>query len=307
MSTINDIKKIDEKTIITIGNFDGLHKGHQELIKRSVCYAKNNNLKSVVFTFSNHPINFFKPNSIKNILTNKEKNIILKSFGVDTVINIVFNEEMTKISAYDFVKKILVEKLNVKKIVIGHDFSFGKNKEGNSNTLINLSKEFDFEVEVINEIKISEKRISSTYIRELIINGYVDKIRNYLGRNYSLSGKVIHARKIGRTIGFPTANMEIDENMLIPKNGIYATKVFINDRKFIGATNIGFNPTVNGKKLSVETNILDFDEDIYGEIIKIEFLERIRDEKKFNGIDELKNQLRKDVDFIRNKYIKNIF
>ncbi len=307
MSTINDIKKIDEKTIITIGNFDGLHKGHQELIKRSVSCAKNNNLKSVVFTFSNHPLNFFRPNSIKNIITNKEKINILKSFGVDIIINIVFNEDMTKISSYDFVEKTLVEKLNAKKIVVGHDFTFGRNKEGDVKTLIDLSKKFNFEVDVIEEINILKRRISSTYIRELIKDGYVDKINDYLGRNYNVSGKVIHARKIGRTIGFPTANMLVDESILIPKNGIYATKVFIKDKEFIGATNIGFNPTVNGKNLSIETNILDFDEDIYGEIIKIEFLERIRDEKKFSGIDELKKQLKKDVNFIRNKYIENIF
>jgi riboflavin kinase/FMN adenylyltransferase len=158
-------------------------------------------------------------------------------------------------------------------------------------------------VKIIEPIKIKGRRVSSSYIRELIKEGKVCEIKSFLGRNYSLEGEVIHARKIGRTIGFPTANLKSDDKLIIPKNGIYAVKVYVENKIYYGATNIGYNPTVNGRTLSIETNIIDFDEDIYGEIIKIEFLDRIRDEKKFNSIDELKSQLRKDVNFVYKKYV----
>lgn len=309
MTTINCIDNIKNinKSVVTIGNFDGLHKGHQVLIKKTIEYAKLNNIKSVVFTFENHPANYFVPNSIKNIVCNEEKIKRLKDFGVDYIISIPFNEFMTKISAYDFVKDILISKLNAQKIIVGYDFNFARNKEGNASLLNDLSSEFKFELEVIKPIKINKIRVSSTLIRDLILQGRVDEVKHYLGYNYELSGEVIHARKLGRTIGFPTANMKINEEVVIPKGGIYATKVYIGDEVFYGATNIGYNPTVNGQGLSIETNILDFNRDIYGKIIKLQFLERIRDEKKFSSIEELKNQLQKDTSYIYKKYIcKNI-
>ena len=303
---IDDIKSIS-KSVVTIGNFDGLHKGHQVLIKKTVEYAKAKNIKSVVFTFENHPANYFIPNTIKSIISNEQKIKRLKTLGIDYIINIPFNEFMTKISAYNFVKDILVSKLNAQKIIVGYDFNFTRNKEGNVSVLNDLSSEFKFELEVIKPIKINNIRVSSTFIRNLILEGKVNEVKEYLGYDYELSGEVIHARKLGRTIGFPTANMKINEELVIPKGGIYATKVFIDDEIFYGATNIGYNPTVNGQGLSIETNILDFNRDIYGKIIKLQFLERIRDEKKFSSIEELKNQLQKDTSYIYKKYIcKNI-
>ncbi|MGL5315446.1 MAG: bifunctional riboflavin kinase/FAD synthetase [Peptostreptococcaceae bacterium] len=299
---INEIKDIGE-SVVTIGNFDGPHKGHQVLISKTIEYAKLNNIKSVVFTFENHPANYFVPNVVKNIVPNDEKIKRLKALGADYVINIPFDNFMTKISAYDFVKDILISKLNAKKIIVGYDFNFARNKEGNTNVLRELSSEFGFELEVVKPIKINGVRVSSTLIRDLILQGNVYEVGNYLGYSYELSGKVIHARKLGRTIGFPTANIEINEDVVIPKGGIYATKVHIDDEIFYGATNIGYNPTVNGQRLSIETNILDFDRDIYGEIIKLEFLERTRDEKKFSSIEELKNQLEKDTSYIYEKYV----
>lgn len=307
MEVINDVSLIKNisKSVVTIGNFDGIHNGHRVLIENTVNYAKKHDIKSIVFTFSNHPINYFKPNSIKNILTNDEKLNLFKNMGVDIVLNIKFDDYMTNIEPYFFVRDILYKKLNAKKIIIGYDFRFGKNKQGSHNTLLDLSKEFGFLVDVVDEIEIDKKRISSTYIRTLIEDGRVDEIKKYLGRNYFLSGEVIHARKLGRTIGFPTANIKIQEDILIPKRGIYASKVYIDESVYFGATNIGYNPTVNGDKLSIETNILNFDEDIYTKVIKVEFIERIRDEKKFNSIDELKEQLKKDTSYVENKYLKN--
>lgn len=302
------IKSLDEvinveNTVVTIGNFDGIHKGHIKLIKEAVKEAKTKNYKSVVFTFENHPMRYFRADSIKHIITNEEKVKIFKDLGVDIVFMIPFDEYMTKISATDFVKTILHEKLKCKMVIVGHDFTFARNKEGNASLLESLGKNYNMKVKVIEPIKIKGRRVSSSYIRNLINDGNVSEIKDFLGRNYFLEGEVIHARKIGRTIGFPTANLKAEDKLIIPKNGIYAVKVYIKNKVYYGATNIGYNPTVNGKALSIETNIIDFDEEIYGEIIKVEFLDRIRDEKKFNSLDELKSQLRKDVNFVYKKYV----
>lgn len=305
MDIITSIEKIDtiKESVVTIGNFDGLHKGHQVLIKKASEYANINGITSVVFTFKNHPVNYFRPNSIKNIIPNEEKIEILKYLNIDLMINILFDETVTKISAHDFVKKILLDKLKAKKIIVGNDFTFARNKEGNIELLQELSKQYGFILEIVDPVKIDDIRVSSTYIRKLISSGNVEDVYKYLGRNYKLSGEVIHAKKLGRTIGFPTANISINKDMIIPKRGIYVTKVYINKKVYYGATNIGYNPTVNGDSLSIETNILEFNEDIYGQTITIEFIERIRDEKKFNGIEELKTQLQKDTKYVYKKYI----
>lgn len=305
MNTIKSINEINNKnkSVITIGNFDGLHKGHQVLIRETVDYAKKNNIQSIVFTFENHPANYFIPNSVKNIISEKQKLAILKNMGVDMVISIPFDDYMTKITPNEFVRDILVNKLNIEKLIIGHDFTFARNKEGNTESLQLLSYKYKFNLQVVSPIRINGIRVSSTKIRSLILEGSLDKVRQYLGYNYQLQGRVIHSKKLGRTIGFPTANLESDNNMVIPKNGIYATKVYVEDKVYFGATNVGYNPTVNGKSLSIETNILEFDEDIYGKNIKIEFLERIRDEKKFSSLEELKNQLGKDTNYVFEKYI----
>ncbi len=302
IKSLDKIKNI-ENSVVTIGNFDGIHKGHIQLIKKSVEQAKIRNFKSIVFTFENHPMRYFRNNSIKNLLTNEDKIEILKSIGIDVIVMIPFDEYMTKISAKDFVKEILIDKLNCRKAIVGHDFKFARNKEADAQILKKIGENYNMEVDVIRPIKIKGVRVSSTYVRKLVEEGNVSKVKEFLGRNYSLEGEVIHAKKLGRTIGFPTANLSVDENLIIPKRGIYAVKVSLGNRKFYGATNIGYNPTVNGQSLSIETNILEFNEDIYGEIIRIEFLDRIRDEKKFNSLGELKNQLSKDVSFVYKKYI----
>lgn len=305
MVIIKSIAKIAniKESVVTIGNFDGVHKGHQVLIKKAVDYAKKENIQSIVFTFANHPVNYFRPNSTKNIISNEDKMGLLEELGIDTVVIIPFDEYMTKISANDFVEEILVKKLKSKKIVIGHDFTFARSKEGNVNLLKNLEKEFGFEVDVIKPIKINDVRVSSTYIRNLVSQGEMESVKDYLGRNYKLEGCVIHSKQFGRTMGFPTANINLKNNMLVPKRGIYASLVYVGDEIYFGATNVGYNPTVNGKSLSIETNILDFDRDIYGENIVVEFLERIRDERKFNSIDELKNQLSNDINYVYENYV----
>ena len=295
ITSLEELEQIN-KSVVTIGKFDGLHKGHKVLIEKTVQYAKKNNMKSVVFNFSNHPANFFEREKVRKITT-------MKNLGVDIVINLPFDEYMTKISAIDFVENILVKKLNAKKIYVGHDFTFARNKEGDAILLKALGGEYDFDVEIVKPIKINNIRVSSTYIRNLLAQGKVENVKEYLGHNYIVEGKVIGGKQLGRTIGFPTANLKFKENLILPRPGIYATKVYIKDKVYMGATNIGFNPTVRVEKLSIETHILEFSQDIYGETIKIEFLERLRDEKKFDSLDGLKEQLKKDTKKIYEKYI----
>ena len=184
---------------------------------------------------------------------------------------------------------------------MGHDFTFARNKEGDAILLKALGGEYDFDVEIVKPIKINNIRVSSTYIRNLLAQGKVENVKEYLGHNYIVEGKVIGGKQLGRTIGFPTVKFK--ENLILPRPGIYATKVYIKDKVYMGATNIGFNPTVRVEKLSIETHILEFSQDIYGETIKIEFLERLRDEKKFDSLDGLKEQLKKDTKKIYEKYI----
>ena len=302
INSLNEIESFD-KSVVTIGKFDGIHKGHEVLIEKTVDYSKQEKLTRIVLTFKNNPISYFSNIITREIITEDEKMNKLKLLGVDVVIDIPFNKDMAEISAENFVKEILINKLGVKKLIIGHDFAFAKNREGTPPILKILGKKYGFDVEVIAPVVINNVRVSSTYVKDLIYAGRVDEIENYLGRNYTIEGTVIHAKKLGRTIGFPTANLKLESNLIIPKRGIYATKVYIGDEVYIGATNIGYNPTVNGEKISVETNILKFDQDIYGKTIKLEFLERIRDEKKFNDLNELKIQLKMDTNYIYKKYI----
>lgn len=302
INSLNEVKSFD-KSVVTIGKFDGIHKGHEVLIEKTVNYSKQEQLTSVVFTFKNSPISYFSNIITREIITEVEKMNKLKLLGVDVVIDIPFNKDMAEISAEDFVKQILVDKLGAKKLIIGHDFAFARKREGTPPILKILGKKYGFDVEVIEPVVINNIRVSSTHVKDLIYAGRVDEIKNYLGRNYAIEGTVIQAKQLGRTLGFPTANIRLQENLIIPKRGIYATKVHIGNEVYVGATNIGYNPTVNGEKMSVETNILQFDKDIYGKTIKLEFLERIRDEKKFKDLNELKLQLKMDTNYIYKKYI----
>ncbi|OPJ57138.1 bifunctional riboflavin kinase/FAD synthetase [Alkalithermobacter paradoxus] len=300
IKTLDDLC-IKEPTIITIGNFDGVHLGHQRIIQKVVDKAKKENLKSIVFTFLNHPMNFFRAGTVKSLTTLDEKYLFIKNIGIDCCLSIPFDSYITNLSPAEYVEKILVNKLKAKEIVIGHDFTFGKNKSGNSCMLKEIATLYDINVEIVEPIKINRTRISSSIIRKMIENGDVDKSKEFLGRYYSLQGKVIHGMKLGRRLGFPTANIQINEDVVIPKKGVYYTKIYFKNKVYYGATNIGLNPTIGNRSLSIETYILDFDRDIYEEEIIIHFIERIRDEKKFHSLNELTSQMKKDIEYIRNK------
>ncbi|WFD11725.1 bifunctional riboflavin kinase/FAD synthetase [Tepidibacter hydrothermalis] len=301
MKIITDIKNINIKqdTVVTIGNFDGVHKGHQKIIKDTISIAKNKKMKSVLFTFSNHPVNFFRKDKIKNIITKEEKYEIINKMGIDIIVSIPFNEFVINLDPQEYIQKILLDKLNAKQIVIGHDFRFGLNRGGNAEFLQNIGKTYGFDVNVMKPICLENIRISSTYIRSLLKNGEVDKVNQFLGRQYKLKGIVVHGKKIGGDIlGFPTINLKYDENILIPKTGVYQTTVNIDGKIYDGATNIGYSPTVKQNEFTVETYILKYSGDLYEKEASINFIRRIRDEIKFDTIQELKKQMNMDIENI---------
>lgn len=301
--------KLDEinisySTCITIGNFDGVHIGHQTLISKTVEYARSMGLKSAVFTFSNHPVNYFIPDSVKNIITVQDKLKIIEAMGVDICVCIEFDSAMTMIDANDYIKKILLDKLHMKKLIVGHDFSFAKNREGNPAYLEDVKDDFGFELEIVAPILLNGTRVSSTDIRRKIMSGNVTSAAFMLNRFYSLEGRVIKGKQIGGSkLGYPTANLECDKNLVMPADGVYASIVEIDGRVYKGATSIGDNPTVDGDKTTVETYILDFDQDIYDKKIRVDFVELMRPMIKFETMEELTEQLRKDEEYVRDKYI----
>lgn len=283
-------------SVVTIGTFDGVHIGHQKIINRLIKIGKEKQLKSVVLTFFPHPRMVLQKNSdIKLLNTIDEREAILLSLGIDEMVIQTFTKEFSNLSAYDFVKTILVEKLNAKHIIIGYDHQFGKDRSANIDDLKIYGKEFGFEVEEISVQDVEDVSVSSTKIRTALNQGDITTANSFLGYHYFLSGQVIRGKGLGKTIGFPTANIHIKEDYkLIPKNGVYVIKGILNNNVVFGMMNIGTNPTVAGTHLSIEAHFFDFDTEIYDETVTIEFLERLRDEHKFESIELLKAQLKSD-------------
>ena len=290
-----------KKAIITIGTFDGIHIGHQEIIKSLVKESISKKALSVILTFFPHPrMVLNKDFSIKLIDTLKEKEKIFEKLGLNTLIIQPFTKNFANISSHDFTKEILVKKLNVKKIILGYDHRFGRNRESSVDDLIELGLTCNFEVEVINAKKINSINISSTKIRKAIELGDFKKANLYLGRQFEINGKVVKGKGIGKKIGFPTANILIEENYkLIPNKGVYLIKALIKNKAYYGMMNIGNRPTLNGKDETLEINIFKFNENIYGKRLTIFFLEKIRNEIKFDSIEKLGNQLLKDKDYCK--------
>ncbi len=299
MKTYNNINDFTSQTgmVVTVGTFDGLHLGHQKIIARMCEIAQGINGETTVVTFDPHPRLVLHSDSknLKFINTKERKFRLLEKFGIDHLIIIPFTKEFAKNSPEDFIRKYLKEKINIKKLVIGYDHHFGNQREGNFESLTELGKKYGFEVEEISALHINGTAASSTKIRNALIAGEIKLANSMLGYKYSITGVVVEGNKIGRTIGFPTANIEIeDKYKLIAAGGVYACEIEINRERFLGMGNIGFRPTIGINGLVTEVHIFNFDKDIYGEEITIFFIDRIRNEVKFSGLKELKEQLEKD-------------
>ena len=288
--------KSNKKTIVTIGTFDGVHIGHKKIIDKIVNQCKTDDLESVILTFFPHPRMILNENSdIKMLNSIDEKCELLANNGIQNLVIQKFDKQFSELSAEDFVAEVLVNNLNIQKIIIGHDHRFGKNRSANIDDLIVFGEKYNFEVEQISAKEIDEVAVSSTKIRNALLDGKITLANQYLGYNYSLSGKVVKGKQLGRTIGFPTANIEIAENYkLIPKNGVYVVESFIDNKIVFGIMNIGVKPTFENEQLSIEVYFLDFNADLYNGEITVSILEFIRNEQKFDSIDLLKNQIEKD-------------
>lgn len=285
-----------EKTIVTIGTFDGIHIGHKKILKNLISTANKEGKKSVLLTFFPHPrMVLQKDKAILLLNTLDEKSLLLENMGLDYLIIHPFSKEFSRLTALDFVRDILVNKLNTSKLIIGYDHHFGKNREGNIHQLREYSSLYDFNIEEIPAQDINDVSVSSTKIRTALKEGNLKTANTYLGYQYMLSGIVVSGKQLGGTIGFPTANIEVKEPYkLIPSTGVYVIRTQINSVLFSGIMNIGFNPTVLGKHQTIEAHLFNFSEDLYGKKITITLIHFLREEQKFNSVEELVAQLNVD-------------
>jgi riboflavin kinase/FMN adenylyltransferase len=288
--------------VVTTGTFDGVHVGHVKIIKRLVEITKKIGGESVLLTFWPHPRVIVSPSNddIKLLTTIDEKSEIIAKLGIDHLVILPFTREFSELSSEQYIEDILTEGLGTKVLVIGYDHRFGKNREGGIDYLLKHSDRFKIKIEEISRQEIENITISSTKIRNAIINGKVQIANELLGRPYSFSGHVVKGRQLGRTIGFPTANVQVQKNYkLIPKNGVYACKIILRNQAYKGIMNIGNRPTVDGIGRTQEVHIFDFNDDIYGEILKVEIIEFIRDEIKFDSIEKLVTQIKLDCEIAK--------
>jgi len=294
----NDIPSFhsDRQTIVTIGTFDGVHIGHKGIIGRLVKTAHAKDCDSLILTFFPHPrMVLSNQNDIFLLNTLEEKIALLKATGLDHLVIHPFDEAFSRLEAEEFVKTILVDRFNVRKIIIGHDHRFGRNRAADINNLKLYGKKYHFEVAQIEAQEVDHVSVSSTKIRKALSEGDVALANSYLGYSYFLTGTVVEGKRLGRTIGYPTANLQIDEPYkMLPKIGVYVVESIINGQAVSGMMNIGTNPTVEGQKVSIEIHYFDFDADLYGVKLQVSCLYRIRDEHKFASLQLLKEQLSKD-------------
>nr|WP_315240565.1 bifunctional riboflavin kinase/FAD synthetase [uncultured Flavobacterium sp.] len=295
-----------KKTILTLGTFDGVHIGHKKILERITQNTENGKYESLVLTFFPHPRMVLQEKSeIKLLNTISEKSKLLKETGIENLVIHPFDESFSRLTAEEFVSTILVDQFRIQKIIIGYDHRFGRNRTANIDNLIAFGAQYGFEVEQISAQEIQDVSVSSTKIRKALLDGNMALANEYLGYSYFLTGEVVKGKQLGRTIGFPTANIQIEEDYkLIPKTGVYVVKTLIDQKEIFGMMNIGFNPTVNGQKQTIEVNLFDFDGTIYGEKLQISLLKYLRKEQKFGSVDLLKEQLNLDkktaLEFVEN-------
>lgn len=297
---LKDIKKSPLKDpVVTLGNFDGVHLGHQAIFKQVVAWALDTGGTSATFTFEPHPLKVLAPHrSPKLLCTFREKMEQIEASGMDVVICANFTPEFASQQPEDFVKEVLVDTLRTKALFVGYDYAFGKNRAGNIDFLREAGARYGFDVHVIGPVKIEGITVSSTKIRQLIMDGEVCLASKLLGRPYSIEGTVIPGHSRGRKLGFPTANLTTP-NELPPREGVYAVTLLVEGRELKGIANIGKNPTFGDSEASYEVHIFEFDEDLYGKFLKMKFIKRVRDEVKFKSVDELVAQIKKDVETVK--------
>ncbi len=305
LHSLNEYKNI-KSTTVTIGSFDGVHKGHQKVLRQLQSIAKQSDTQSVVISFVPHPRIFFDPNTaLKMLNTTDEKIALLEKQGLDYLILQTFDKNFASKNPDDFIKE-MVSTLKMKHILMGYDHSFGKNAEGNYELVSRLSKKYNYETHLIEEAKIDDIKLSSTAVREALLAGNIEKANRILAYPYALTGLVVKGNQLGRTIGFPTANIEVsDKYKLFPKQGVYVVSALVAGQSVYGMINLGMRPTVDGKKMVIEVYLFNFNQDIYHKTIRIAFLKRLRDEQKFPSVEALKMQLIKD-EATSKKYIESI-
>lgn len=286
---------IKKSCAIALGFFDGVHIAHRKIIKSAVRYAQQNNLRPVALSFDASPLEILSPGSVRYLTTKSEKEQIIASLGASAEF-LPLSTELLSMEPEDFIQKIPVDKYNIKYAVCGYNYHFGKGGRGDIEMLRQLGKRFGFAVEVCECETLHGESVSSSRIRGLIADGNISEANELLGRNFFITGTVCEGKKLGRTLGFPTANVFLRDMTVIPKNGVYKTLITVNDKTYTAITNTGVNPTLGGEKLRTETFIPRFEGDLYGKEIKIEFIDFIRPEKKFGSIEELKIQIAKDIE-----------
>lgn len=300
ISNLEDFQQTLQNPVLTIGNFDGVHKGHLALFDLVKQRAEAIGGQSVLMTFDPHPIKVMKPGDGPPLITLTEQKLeLIQGSGIQMIFCIPFSRQFAAISAKDFVQRILVDKIGIQELVVGYDYSFGSGREGGIELLDKMGRELGFRVHVVPPVYVGDVLVSSTSIRQQVQEGKLAEARMMLGRDYQICGEVIKGKNRGGSmLGFPTANLSlIDE--LVPKRGVYVVKVVVRDRTYNGVTNIGYNPTFGDGAFSVETHILDFNEDLLGQKIRIKFIERLRDEKTFASLEALVSQIKCDIDQAR--------
>ena len=294
---LEDVKR-EENSVVTVGTFDGVHAGHRAIMDTVLKKADEHEDRSVIVTFDPHPREIINPGDagIKLLTSLQERREILEELGIDTMVVIPFDRDFSLLSSEEFIKDIIYKKIGVSEFVIGYDHHFGKDREGSIDTVKRLGKKMDFDTYVVSKREVGAKTVSSTAIRNAISEeGDVEQAAEFLQRLYRLNGMVVHGDKRGKEIGYPTANIKPeDKRKIIPKDGVYAVHVRIEDNWYDGMMNIGTRPTFNDRERTLEVHLFNFDEDIYGKEVQVRFVKRMRDEKKFDGKEELINQLKVD-------------
>lgn len=299
MNIYTDISEIerDENTVITMGSFDGVHLGHKSIFELLLSKSKELNSRNFLVTFSPHPRTVVMQDTTVNLLTTiREKKELFEKAGIENVLIINFTKEFSQLNYEEFIKKYFVNGIGIKHFVVGYDHKFGKDRAGNESVLEQLSNKYGFGISVVSPLSIDNENLSSSIIRKALLDGDLEKATKYLGRNFCFYGKVVEGARRGRLIGFPTANLEInDPHKLVPKSGVYLVNCSLNFEKYYGLMNIGYRPTFGDVNMNIiEVYIIDFNKDIYGESIRVDFIKRIRDEKKFDSKEELIEQINKD-------------